>query len=158
MVGNGPAGPQRDLAAVLPRGMLRQMAYDDVMTDPASGAELRIDKWLWFARFFKSRSQATDAVAGGRVHVNGERVKPSRGVRVNDRLEITREEISFEVVVRALPVRRGPAPEAQACYTETETSAAARAQRREQAWLAPPAPEGRPDKHARRALRDLRRG
>jgi ribosome-associated heat shock protein Hsp15 len=119
---------------------------------------LRIDKWLWFARFFKSRSQATDAVAGGRVHVNGERVKASRNVHVDDRLVITRDEIRFDVVVAALPARRGPAAEARMAYVETPESVAAREQRRENARLAPPAPDGRPDKHARRALRDLRRG
>ena len=64
-------------------------------------AGLRIDKWLWCARFFKSRSQATAAVAGGLVHVNGERVKPSRPVHVDDRIEITRDELRFEVVFSA---------------------------------------------------------
>ena len=117
---------------------------------------LRIDKWLWFARFFKSRSQATEAVSGGRVHVNGERVKPSRDVHLGDTLSITRGEQRFEVVVAALPSRRGPAAEAQQSYTETAESLAARERKREQARLAPPAPFGRPDKHQRRALRSLR--
>lgn len=121
-------------------------------------AGLRIDKWLWCARFFKSRSQATAAVAGGLVHVNGERVKASRPVHVDDRIEITRDELRFEVVIRSLPLRRGPAPEARTHYVETEASIAAREQKREHSRLAPPAPEGRPDKHARRLLRDLRRG
>ncbi len=118
---------------------------------------LRIDKWLWCARFFKSRSQATTAVAGGLVHVNGERVKPSREVHVDDRVEITRDESRFEVVICGLPVRRGPAQEARTHYVETEASIAAREQKREHARHAPPAPDGRPDKHARRMLRDLRR-
>ena len=117
-----------------------------------------MDKWLWCARFFKSRSQATDAVAGGLVHVNGERVKPARLVHIDDRLQITRDETLFEVVVRGLPERRGPAPEARTHYVETDASIAARERRREFARLAPPAPMGRPDKHARRALRHLRRG
>jgi ribosome-associated heat shock protein Hsp15 len=125
---------------------------------PTETAGLRIDKWLWCARFFKSRSQATAAVAGGLVHVNGERVKPSRGVHVDDRIEITRDELRFEVVIRSLPVRRGPAPEARTHYVETQASVAAREQQRERSRLAPPAPVGRPDKHARRMLRDLRRG
>ena len=112
---------------------------------------MRIDKWLWCARFFKSRSQATAAVAGGLVHVNGERVKPSRAVHVDDRIEITRDELRFEVVICGLPVRRGPAPEARSHYVETEASIAAREQKREHSRLAPPAPDGRPDKHARRA-------
>jgi ribosome-associated heat shock protein Hsp15 len=119
---------------------------------------LRIDKWLWCARFFKSRAQATAAVAGGLVHVNGERVKPARAVHVDDRVEITRDELRMELVIRGLPVRRGPAPEARTHYTETEASVAAREQQRERSRLAPPAPQGRPDKHARRLLRDLRRG
>jgi ribosome-associated heat shock protein Hsp15 len=119
-------------------------------------AGLRVDKWLWFARFFKSRAQATEAVTGGHVHVNGERVKPSRIVHVNDRLLITRDELRFEIVVQSIPARRGPAAEARLSYTETPQSIAAREQRREQVRAAP-APEGRPDKHARRALRDLRR-
>jgi ribosome-associated heat shock protein Hsp15 len=121
-------------------------------------AGLRIDKGLWCARFFKSRAQATAAVAGGLVHVNGERVKPSRAVHVDDRIEITRDEQRFEVVIRGLPGRRGPAPEARTHYVETEASVAAREQQRERSRLAPPAPAGRPDKHARRLLRDLRRG
>ena len=121
------------------------------------GAGLRIDKWLWCARFFKSRAQATEAVSGGRVHVNGERVKPSRVVHVDDRLEITRDEMRLEVIVRGIPARRGPAPEARTNYVETPASVAAREALRERR-LAAPAPDGRPDKHARRVLRDLRRG
>lgn len=130
----------------------------DRPNEAAASASLRIDKWLWFTRFFKSRSQATDAVAGGLVHVNDERVKPSREVRAGDRLVITRDEVRFEVLVSGIPQRRGPAAEAAAHYTETPQSLLLRERRREQARHAPPAPDGRPDKHARRALRDLRRG
>src|SRR5688500_12056445 len=122
-----------------------------------SRPSLRIDKWLWFARFFKSRSQATAAVAGGLVHVNDERVKPSRVIYVDDRLTITRDETRIEVIVTGLPVRRGPAPEARQHYTETQASIAAREERSRNARHAAPAPDGRPDKHARRVLRDLRR-
>ena len=119
-------------------------------------AGLRIDKWLWFARFFKSRSQATEAVAGGLVHVNGERVKPSREVQVGDSLTITRTELRFDVIVQSLPTRRGPATEAQAAYAETPESVAERARKTEQLRIAPPTSLGRPDKHDRRALRSLR--
>jgi ribosome-associated heat shock protein Hsp15 len=122
-----------------------------------SGPSLRIDKWLWFARFYKSRSLATAAVAGGLVHVNDERIKPSRAIHINDRLTITRDEARIELIVTGLPSRRGPAAEARQHYTETEASIAAREERRRRAQLAAPAPDGRPDKHARRMLRGLRR-
>ena len=126
--------------------------------DPHTHASegLRLDKWLWFARFFKSRSLATDAVAGGRVHLNGERVKPARAVRVGDTLQITRETTRYQIVVRQLPLRRGPATEAQRAYEETAESLAQRERQREQQRLAPPSPGGRPDKHARRELRSFR--
>jgi ribosome-associated heat shock protein Hsp15 len=116
---------------------------------------LRVDKWLWCARFFKTRSLAADAVAGGKVHVNRERVKPSRTIRPGDLLEIT---VGFDVVaveVRSIPVRRGPAPEARQCYLETEASIARRERMREQrrlASMAAPQTEGRPDKRTRREL------
>lgn len=126
------------------------------MRDAEASDALRIDKWLWHARFFKSRSLATEAVSGGHVHVNDERVKPSRGVNIGDRLTITRAEERIEIMVRAIPARRGPAPEAQACYEETTESLAARERRREYRKLRAPAPEGRPGKHDRRALRDLK--
>ena len=102
--------------------------------------ELRLDKWLWFTRFFKSRSQATTAVAGGLVHVNGERVKASREVKEGDRLEITREDSRFEVIVIGLPQRRGPASEARTFYEETQASLQRRAEFRERQKFAAPAP------------------
>jgi ribosome-associated heat shock protein Hsp15 len=126
------------------------------MTEQASIPGLRFDKWLWFARFFKSRSQATEAVAGGLVHVNGERVKASRVVHIGEKLEITRDEQHLELVITGIPVRRGPASEARAHYEEAPASIAAREERRARR-LAAPAPDGRPDKHSRRILRDLRR-
>jgi len=127
-----------------------------VEEDEDDGQSLRLDKWLWHARFFKSRSQATDAVAGGLVHVNDERVKPSRDVKIGDRLYITRSETRMEVTILGIPRRRGSAAEAQQCYEESAESVQRRAQRREQARFAPPAPMGRPDKHARKALRGLK--
>jgi ribosome-associated heat shock protein Hsp15 len=132
------------------------MSKKDIARAAESNRGLRLDKWLWFARFFKSRSLATDAVAGGRVHVNGARVKAAHEVQPGDVLSITRGDLRFEVVVQALLVRRGPAPEAQAAYAETPESVAAREAKREQLRIAPPAPAGRPDKHERRALRGLR--
>jgi ribosome-associated heat shock protein Hsp15 len=123
------------------------------------GASLRIDRWLWCTRLFKSRSIAAEAVAGGKVHVNGRRVKPAQALRIGDRVTITRTGFEFECEVLKLPDRRGSAPLAQACYAETEQARAAREKFGEQARLAaafaPRSPE-RPDKHARRELRRLR--
>ncbi len=87
-----------------------------------SKEEIRIDKWLWAARFFKTRSSAADAVEGGKVHLNGARTKPSHIIRVGDELKIRRGPYESVVVIRALSVHRGPASEAQLLYGETEES------------------------------------
>src|SRR5579871_1869088 len=118
----------------------------------------RIDSWLFAVRLFKSRSAATDAVHGGRVHVNGERVKPSRGVKTGDTIAFTRGSLLFECAVAEVPLRRGPASEAVKCYEELAASRSRReayfARRREAA--ASLRPDTRPDKHGRRLLRQLR--
>lgn len=88
--------------------------------------KLRIDKWLWAARFFKTRSLATDAVEGGKVHLNGVRVKPAKAVSAGDTLEIRIGFFQFIVVVCGLSPRRGPASEAAKLYQETEESRSAR--------------------------------
>lgn len=119
---------------------------------------VRLDKWLWAARFFKSRSQAQQAVAGGKVHVDGQRVKPAREVRVGDQLEITKGEVQFQVTVDAIAERRGPASEAEKLYTESEESVARRERARAARRQRPPAPEGRPDKHQRRRLQRIKEG
>jgi len=119
-------------------------------------ATLRVDKWLWHARFFKTRSIAQEAVDGGHVQLNGERVKAARTVRTGDRLRIVRERERIEVEVLGIPVRRGPAAEAQKHYAETDESRAARERQRELNRLSMPIPEGRPDKRARRELMRLR--
>jgi ribosome-associated heat shock protein Hsp15 len=122
---------------------------------------VRIDKWLWAARFFKTRTLAANAVLGGRVHVHGERVKPSRPVHANDRLEITKGSERWTVVVTALADRRGPAAQAQQLYAETEQSRAQRERQALERRLArPPGAElgERPTKQARRRLDALRRG
>jgi ribosome-associated heat shock protein Hsp15 len=129
---------------------------DEQDLPPATGS-LRIDKWLWCARFFRSRGLAQDAVEGGHVQVNGERVKSSRQVRAGDRLRITRGRERCELDVLGIPKRRGPATEARALYRETGESAAARAQAREFDRLAPPA-AARPDKRQRRDLLRLLKG
>jgi len=123
------------------------------------GTSLRIDRWLWCTRLYKSRPLAAEAAAGGKVHVNGRRVKPAHALRVGDRLSINRGGYEFECEVLKLPERRGAAPIAQACYAETETARAAREKFGEQARLAAafaPRSDERPDKHARRELRRLR--
>jgi ribosome-associated heat shock protein Hsp15 len=123
------------------------------------GDSLRIDRWLWCVRLFKSRSLAAEAVTGGKVHVNGQRVKPARTVRVGDKLTISRPGFQFECEVLKLPQRRGAAPIAQACYAETAAARAAREKFGEQSRIAAafvqPSRE-RPDKHGRRELRRLR--
>ena len=125
---------------------------------PHAAASLRVDKWLWCARFYKSRSSAQDAVEGGHVQVNGERVKAARPVKVGDRLRITRERERFEVDVTGIPVRRGPATEARLHYLETPESEAARAAAREFSRLAGPVDSGRPDKRERRDLLRVLKG
>ena len=128
------------------------MSQRDVAPLPPDPPSLRIDKWLWCARFFKSRSLAQEAVEGGHVQVNGERAKASRPVRVGDLLRITRERERYEVEVTGIPLRRGPAPEARRHYRETPQSEAARAHARELDRLSAPVSSGRPDKRERRDL------
>lgn len=120
---------------------------------------MRIDLWLFAVRLFKSRSLASQAVTGGRVHVNGERVKPSRAVRIGDGVAFARGAVDFDCTVLALPLRRGPAPEAARCYLESPDSVARRARFAERMRVAAaltPRPMARPDKHDRRELRRLR--
>jgi ribosome-associated heat shock protein Hsp15 len=131
----------------------------DQPDSPQPGTQsLRIDKWLWCARFFKSRSLAQQAVDGGHVQVNGERAKASRQVKVGDRLRITRERERFEVEVVGIPERRGPATEARTHYAESAESEAARAAVREFNRLTAPVASGRPDKRERRDLLRFQKG
>ncbi len=127
--------------------------------EEGGGTSLRIDRWLWCTRHFKSRTLAADAVAGGKVHLNGGRVKPAHALRVGDRVAITRPGYVFECEVLSLPRARGSAPLAQACFAETDSSRAAREKYAESARLASafaPRSLERPDKHGRRELRRLR--
>lgn len=121
---------------------------------------MRIDKWLWAARFFKSRSLAADAVTGGLAQLNGARVKPSREVCIDDRLEITTGQTRRVVIVRGLSERRGPAREAMKLYEETPASIAARERAAEQRRLMSPPPGAdlgmRPTKRDRRRLDSAR--
>jgi ribosome-associated heat shock protein Hsp15 len=120
---------------------------------------VRIDKWLWAARFFKTRSLAAQAVGGGKVQLNGARVKPARGVKPGDALEINKGGFEYQVRVVLLSERRGPAKVAQTLYEESEESIRKRELLREQHRLAAtttPHPQRKPDKKARRQLRDLK--
>ena len=126
----------------------------------ADAGGLRVDKWLWFTRFFKTRSLATAAVKGGHVKVNGERAKPGLKLAVGDRLQIVRGRLPFDVVVAAIPTRRGPAAEARDCYTEADASVDARrtiVEGLKSDRLQMPTTKGRPDKRTRRALRHRQR-
>ena len=130
------------------------------MTTDEKIDDQRLDKWLWHARFYKTRSLATAAINGGKVHLNAERVKPAHRVRIGDCVSLSLQGIVAEFEVLGLPRRRGPAAEAQAQYLETPASAGRRAQLREQQRLAQasrPRPEGRPDKRDRRRLMRLQR-
>ncbi|HEX8159457.1 MAG TPA: RNA-binding S4 domain-containing protein [Solirubrobacteraceae bacterium] len=122
---------------------------------------VRVDKWLWAARLFKTRSLAAEAVKGGRVQVNGQRVKASREVGRGDELEVTIGQVRRTVVVQGVAERRGPASEAVLLYEETSASVAARALAAEQRRLASPPPGanlvGRPTKRDRRRF-DATRG
>lgn len=116
---------------------------------------VRIDKWLWAARFFKTRSLASDAVDGGKVRLNGERVKPARNVKPGDTLDIDNGSTEWEVVVHALADKRGSAVVAQTLYTETEKSIAERQRKAEQRKLfrePSDSIKGRPTKRDRRLL------
>ncbi|MGZ5202399.1 MAG: RNA-binding S4 domain-containing protein [Telluria sp.] len=116
---------------------------------------VRIDKWLWAARFFKTRSLAADAVDRGRVRIGGEPVKPARAVKVNDKISVDNGSDRWEVVVLALSDVRGPAPVARALYSETEESVLRRERDQEAKRLFPEpgsAIKGRPTKRDRRAI------
>lgn len=128
------------------------------MTAPAAADSVRLDLWLWAARFFRTRSLAKQAVETGKVEVDGQRAKASRSVRIGDALKVTRGDEAFEIEVRGLSDQRGPASVAQTLYAESEASKARRAEtlatlRAARAGYQPP--EGKPDKRARRLIRAL---
>lgn len=121
---------------------------------------MRADKWLWAARFFRTRTLATQAINGGKVHVNGERIKPARRIAAGDRLTVQRGASRFEITVQRLSLQRGPAEQARELYSESEQSRQQRQAVSEERRLQGRAPgrrERRPDKHARRLLREMKR-
>jgi ribosome-associated heat shock protein Hsp15 len=123
--------------------------------DKNRAADIRVDKWLWAARFFKTRSLAAEAVSGGKIEINGERAKPSRVVRIGDKVGIRRGPYDWTIIVKDASRLRGSAPQAQQLYEETEES-----RRKREAAIAqlrlerPPelAVPGRPSKKNRRAI------
>jgi ribosome-associated heat shock protein Hsp15 len=128
------------------------------MDEVASGG-VRIDKWLWAARFYKTRSLAADAITSGKVELNGERTKPAKAVKAGDSVRIRSGVFEQIVTVRALSDKRGPAAVAQTLYAETAESAAARAKLAERMRYEMPAAaeSGRPSKKDRRDIARLRK-
>ena len=123
-------------------------------------AVVRIDKWLWAARFFKTRSAATDAVLGGKVHLNDVRVKPSKEVKAGDTVEVRVGQLEWTVVVRGISEKRGSAALAATLYDETAESAATRELRANELRMSRPLGAdlgARPTKQDRRRIEELRR-
>jgi ribosome-associated heat shock protein Hsp15 len=112
----------------------------------------RLDKWLWSARFYKTRGLAVEAINGGHVHVNGQRIKPAKTIRIGDIIEITKDQYLWRLEVQALAQRRGPSREAQQLYVEDVDSIQQRAAIRAEKKLLSPAPTKRPDKRQRRRI------
>ncbi|ROO37747.1 RNA-binding S4 domain-containing protein [Salinisphaera orenii] len=126
-----------------------------------AAAPVRVDKWLWAARFFKTRSLAAKAVKGGKVRINEHRAKASTTVRAGDRVDVTKGETAFEVEVTGLSDQRGPASVAETLYVESEASRKrreAQSAERRSARLSMPRPTARPDKKQRRQLRRFKQG
>ena len=116
---------------------------------------IRLDKWLWAARFFRTRPLATEAVNGGRVHLNGHRVKPGRAVHIGDSLRIQRGAMTYEIVVKGINRQRRPASEMDQLYEETQDSIDNRQQLTELRKMAAgvrAAPARRPNKHQRKHI------
>ena len=128
-------------------------ARSGVATPSEPVIEQRLDKWLWAARFFKTRALATEAINGGKIHVNDERVKPARSIRVGDQLKITRDIETWKVTILGLNEQRRPAKEAVLLYQEDEHQKEAREQQQELRRLhGIIMPKHKPDKHERRQL------
>ena len=130
-------------------------------TSADESARIRLDKWLCAARFFKTRQLAIDAINGGKVHLNGQRAKPGKEISVGARIEISKDQYTWDVTVRSLSNQRRPAPEAALLYEETPKSLAKRqeevARRREEKGLGLQ-PDHRPNKRERRLIHRFKRG
>lgn len=128
---------------------------DRLSVDADSAVRVRLDQWLWAARFFKTRSLAVEAVTGGKVHVGGQRSKPSHAMHLGEMLQIQRGIEEYVVTVKGLSHRRGPAKEAVLLYEETAESRRRREEISEQRRLQPPvspSTAGRPTKQDRRRI------
>jgi len=126
---------------------------------PADNQSMRLDKWLWAARFFKTRALATAAISGGKVHVNGDRVKPARRIAPGESLTVQKGPYRFSITVAGLSSRRRPAAEARTLYVESGASVAARLSLHEERSLQGHVPgqhERRPDKRTRRLIHRLK--
>ena len=122
---------------------------------------MRLDKWLWAARFFKTRQLAAEAVNGGKVHLNGQRTKPGRDVRIGTRMRIHIGSFEWDIEVLQLPAQRRPAKEAVTFYAETEASQAERQRLMDEQKAARAAgaqPSARPDKRDRRMIHRFKQG
>lgn len=132
----------------------------DARQDDTGSDRIRLDKWLWVARFFKTRQLATDAINGGKVHLNGQRTKPGKEIGVGARLQISKDQYTWEIVVTAISAQRRPAKEAILLYEETPASHEKRqaevARRREERGLQTQ-PDQRPGKKDRRAIHRFKR-
>jgi len=129
------------------------------MSEPKDKS-LRIDRWLWFTRFYKTRSLASAAVNGGHVKVNGERAKSGSKIKEGDVIELVRGQLPFKLEAGPLPVRRGPACEARGCFIEDDVTmgkrqAITKSIRQDRQQM--PTTRGRPDKHTQRKLREYGR-
>ena len=128
---------------------------------PGEDEGIRLDKWLWAARFFKTRQRAIEAISGGKVHVNGQRSKPGRTVRPGTQLTIHKGQLEWQLVVKAVSRQRRPASEAAKLYEESEASRLRRQEivrERRDRGSQEPAPSGRPSKRDRRMIHRFTRG
>jgi ribosome-associated heat shock protein Hsp15 len=133
------------------------MAHMSIRAEQADS--MRLDKWLWIARFYRTRALATQAVSGGKVHLNHNRIKPSHRIATGDRLTISKGPYRFDITVQGLSVQRRPAMEARGLYNESDASVSARQALYRQRKLEGPGAQQRahrPDKRTRRLIRRFR--
>ncbi|MGR9073268.1 MAG: RNA-binding S4 domain-containing protein [Gammaproteobacteria bacterium] len=152
---SGNSGPE--YTGALPTLML-SMKNPSTLNENDS---IRLDKWLWAARFFKTRKLAADAIAGGKVHLNGQRTKPGKDIKIGAKIEITKDRYSWDITIVGISPQRLPASKAVLLYQETPESHAKRqefvAQMRDERELLPHVPDRRPNKKERRQIHRFKR-